>query len=56
MNLVRVAAEREQERVEAAMRSRLAMVANEMVVQPVEQELFEYDRFVEELGIVASHS
>jgi GTP-binding protein EngB required for normal cell division len=56
MNLVRVAAEREQERVEAAMRSRLAMVANEMVVQPVEQELFEYDRFVEELGVVASHS
>ena len=56
MNLVRVAAEREQERVEAAMRSRLAMVANEMVVQSVEQELFEYDRFVEELGIVASHS
>jgi GTP-binding protein EngB required for normal cell division len=56
MNLVRVAAEREQERVEAAMRSRLAMVANEMVVLPVEQELFEYDRFVEELGIVASHS
>lgn len=56
MNLVRVAAEREQERVEAAMRSRLAMVASEMVVLPVEQELFEYDRFTEELGIVASHS
>jgi GTP-binding protein EngB required for normal cell division len=56
MNLVRVAAERERERVEAAMRSRLAMVASEMVVLPVEQELFEYDRFVEELGIAASHS
>ncbi len=51
MNLVRVAAEREQERVEAAMRSRLAAVASELVVPPIEQELFEYQRFTEELRI-----
>ena len=49
MNLVRVAAEREQQRVEAAMRSRMAVVASEMVVGAVEQELFEYDRFLEDL-------
>jgi GTP-binding protein EngB required for normal cell division len=51
MNLVRVAAEREQERVEAAMRSRMATVAGEMVVLPIEQELFEFERFVEELRV-----
>jgi GTP-binding protein EngB required for normal cell division len=53
MNLVRVAAQREQERVEAAMRSRLAGVAGELVVPPIEQELFEYERFTEELRIAA---
>ena len=56
MNLVRVAAEREQERVEAAMRSRMAVVASEMVVGAVEQELFEYDRFLEDLHVVAGQS
>jgi GTP-binding protein EngB required for normal cell division len=56
MNLVRVAAEREQERVEAAMRSRMAVVASEMVVGAVEQELFEYDRFLEDLQVVAGQS
>jgi GTP-binding protein EngB required for normal cell division len=56
MNLVRVAAERELQRVDAAMRSRLAMVASEMVVTPVEHELFEYDRFLEDLRVAAGHS
>jgi GTP-binding protein EngB required for normal cell division len=56
MNLVRVAAEREQEHVEAAMRARLAAVASDMVVAPVEQELFEYDRFVEDLRVAAGQS
>ena len=56
MNLVRVAAEREQQRVEAAMRSRMAVVASEMVVGAVEQELFEYDRFLEDLHVVAGQS
>ena len=55
-NLVRVAAEREQERVEAAIRSRMAVVASEMVVGAVEQELFEYDRFLEDLHVVAGQS
>jgi hypothetical protein len=53
MNLVRVAAEREQERVAAAMRSRMAVVARDMVVMPIEQELFEYERFTEELRVAA---
>ncbi len=53
MNLVRVAAEREQERVEAAMRSRMAAVAREVVLPPIEQELFEYERFTEELRVAA---
>ena len=56
MNLVRVAAEREQQRVEAAMRSRMAVVASEMVVGAVEQELFEYNRFLEDLQVVAGQS
>jgi GTP-binding protein EngB required for normal cell division len=56
MNLVRVAAERELQRVDAAMRSRLAMVASEMVVTPIEHELFEYDRFLEDLRVAAGHS
>src|SRR6266498_2427452 len=53
MNLVRVAAEREQERVAVAMRSRMAVVARDMVVMPIEQELFEYERFTEELRVAA---
>jgi hypothetical protein len=53
MNLVRVAAEREQERVEKAMCSRIAVVAREIVVPPIEQELFEYERFTEELRVAA---
>ena len=53
MSLVRVAAEQEQERVAAAMRSRMAVVARDMVVMPIEQELFEYERFTEELRVAA---
>lgn len=53
MNLVRVSAEREQQRVEAAMRSRMAAVARDLVVLPIEQELFEYERFAEELRVAA---
>jgi uncharacterized membrane protein len=53
MNLVRVAAEREQERVEKAMRTRIAVVAREIVMPPIEQELFEYERFTEELRVAA---
>jgi GTP-binding protein EngB required for normal cell division len=49
MNLVRVAAAKEQERVEAQMRSRMATIAREMVVMPIEQEFFEFERFTEEL-------
>ncbi len=53
MNLVRVAAEREQQRVEAAMRSAMATVARDLVVLPIEQELFEFQRFTEELRVAA---
>jgi GTP-binding protein EngB required for normal cell division len=56
MNLVRVAAERELQRVEATMRSRLAAVASEMVVSPIEHEFSEYDRFLAELRVAASKS
>jgi GTP-binding protein EngB required for normal cell division len=53
MNLVRVAAEQEQQHVAAAMRARMAVVARELVVLPVEQELFEFERFVEEWRVAA---
>jgi GTP-binding protein EngB required for normal cell division len=56
VNLVRAAAEREHEDVEADMRSRIAMVAREMVTVPVEQELSEYQRFQEELLVAAGRS
>jgi GTP-binding protein EngB required for normal cell division len=56
MNLVRVAAEREIQRVEAATRSRLAKVVSEMVVTPINQELHEYDRFLAELRVAAGRS
>jgi len=38
------------------MRTRLAAVASDMVVAPVEQELFEYDQFVEDLRVAAGQS
>jgi hypothetical protein len=54
MNLVRAAARREHEQVESQMRARIAVVAREMVVVPVEQELSEYRRFREELRAAAA--
>jgi hypothetical protein len=53
MNLVRSAAGRERARVLEAMRARIGVVAREMVLIPVEQELAEYGRFVGELRIAA---
>jgi hypothetical protein len=49
MNMVMLAADRERVRVEQAMRTRIAKVAREYVLVPVEQELSEYDRFRGEL-------
>jgi hypothetical protein len=45
MNVVLLAAERERARAEHDMRSRVAEVACELVLAPVQQELSEYDRF-----------
>jgi GTP-binding protein EngB required for normal cell division len=52
MNMVMLNADRERVRVEQAMRTRIATVAREYVLVPVEQELSEYDRFREELKTV----
>jgi GTP-binding protein EngB required for normal cell division len=49
MNMVMLAADKERQRVEQDMRTRIATVARELVLMPVEQELSEYDRFREEL-------
>jgi GTP-binding protein EngB required for normal cell division len=56
MNMVMLAADKERQRVEQGMRSRIATVARELVLMPVEQELSEYDRFREELKTVRGHS
>ena len=53
MNLVRSAAGRERARALEAMRARIGLVAREMVLIPVEQELAEYGRFRDELRIAA---
>jgi hypothetical protein len=53
MNLVRSSAGRERERALEAMRARIGVVAREMVLIPVEQELAEYGRFLSELRIAA---
>jgi hypothetical protein len=53
MNLVRSSAGRERQRVLDAIRARVAVVAREMVLVPVEQELAEYERFLGELRIAA---
>jgi GTP-binding protein EngB required for normal cell division len=45
MNLVTAAASQERGRVEVEMHERMAKVAQDMVVQPVRQELSEYARF-----------
>jgi GTP-binding protein EngB required for normal cell division len=49
MHLVMVNADRERVRVEQGMRDRIAAVAKEYVLVPVEQELSEYDRYRQEL-------
>ncbi|HVB44994.1 MAG TPA: YfjP family GTPase [Streptosporangiaceae bacterium] len=51
MALVRKMAERENTRVDSDIRSRIAAVADEMVIMPTEQELSEFDRYREELKI-----
>jgi GTP-binding protein EngB required for normal cell division len=53
MNLVRTAAEMESLRVQETMRDRIDNVAREMVVEPAEQELSEYQRFRDELRVAA---
>jgi hypothetical protein len=53
LNLVRSSAGRERERALEAMRARIGVVAREMVLIPVEQELAEYGRFLGELRIAA---
>jgi GTP-binding protein EngB required for normal cell division len=56
MNMVVLTAEKERIRVEEGMRSRIARVARELVLIPVEQELSEYDRFRDELKIARGHA
>jgi hypothetical protein len=53
MNQVRSAAGRERALALEAMRARIGVVAREMVLIPVEQELAEYGRFLGELRIAA---
>jgi hypothetical protein len=55
MNMVMLAADKERLRVEQGMRSRIATVAREFVLMPVEQELSEYDRFRAELKTALGH-
>jgi GTP-binding protein EngB required for normal cell division len=56
MNIILSAADRERVRVEQGMRSRIAKVAREFVLVPVEQELSEYDRFRDELKTARGHA
>jgi hypothetical protein len=53
INLARSAAGRDRARALEAMRARIGVVAREMVLSPVEQELAEYRRFLSELRIAA---
>jgi hypothetical protein len=53
MNLVRTAAGTESLRVQDRMRDRIDNVAREMVIEPAEQELAEYQRFRDELRVAA---
>jgi GTP-binding protein EngB required for normal cell division len=53
LNLVRSSAGHEREQTLAAMRGKIEVVAREMVLVPVEQELAEFDRFRGELRIAA---
>jgi energy-coupling factor transporter ATP-binding protein EcfA2 len=56
MNMVVLAAERERARAEQDMRSRVAEVARELVLAPVQQELSEYDRFRGALKTARGHA
>jgi len=49
MNRVQLAAAAEREQVEDQMRDQMAVTAQEMVIQPIEDELAELDRFRTEL-------
>jgi energy-coupling factor transporter ATP-binding protein EcfA2 len=53
LNLVRAEAGHERERALEAMRAKIEVVAREMVLTPVEQELAEYERFRGELRTAA---
>lgn len=48
-NMVALAAERRRHHITEMIRARIAEVAQEMVLMPIEQELSEYGRFLEEL-------
>jgi energy-coupling factor transporter ATP-binding protein EcfA2 len=56
MNMVQLAAGRERARAEQDMRSRVAEVARELVLAPVQQELSEYDRFRGALKTARGHA
>jgi energy-coupling factor transporter ATP-binding protein EcfA2 len=56
MNMVLLAAERERARAEQGMRSRVAGVAHELVLAPVQQELSEYDRYRGALRTARGHA
>ena len=51
LNLVLLAAEREREHAEQAMRKQTAMVAAELVLAPAGREIAEYERFRHELAV-----
>jgi len=53
MNLVRNAAELESQQVQETMREKIENVARQMVIEPAEQELAEYQRFRDELRVAA---
>jgi GTP-binding protein EngB required for normal cell division len=53
LNLVSLAAARERARFEAEIRSRIAAIARDLVIVPVEQELSELQRFRDELRVAA---
>jgi hypothetical protein len=56
MNLVILSADKQRVRVADVMRSRVAKVARDMVLMPVEQELSEHDRFCDGLKIAAGRT
>ncbi|HEX8009015.1 MAG TPA: hypothetical protein VF482_21610, partial [Trebonia sp.] len=57
LNLVLLAADREREHAERAMREQIAAVAAELVLAPVGREIAEYERFRRELAVAqGSHA